>query len=78
MKRFRDSRTMVLNTVSAVVAVVIAVATVFAGPEMAALGIPPDVARIASIVLLTANAVNIGLRGVTTEPVKAPWKKDAA
>ena len=74
MKDWNESRTLILNGVSAALSLVILLATLFAGPEVAALGIPPEVARWAAIVLLIANVVNAWLRAQTTEAVRLPGR----
>lgn len=76
MKDWNESRTIILNGLSAVLSLVIMLATLFAGSEVAALGISPDVARVAAIVLLVANVVNLWLRALTTTAVRLPGQPD--
>lgn len=65
MKDWNRSRTIIINGIS----LIIALATLFAGAN---LGLPPEVAHIAGIVLAVTNIVNIWLRSITTEPVRMP------
>lgn len=62
-KAWNQSRTIIANGVS----LVIALATFFAGPE---LGLDPQVARWAGIVLGVANVVNMWLRTMTVQPIE--------
>ena len=71
-KNWTQSRTLIINGSSALITLIVMLATLFAGPEVQALGISPDVARIAALVLLVANVVNLWLRSVTTTAVRLP------
>ncbi len=57
------SKTIWTNTVS----LVMALAAYFAGPE---LGLPPEVAHAAGVVLGAANVVNLWLRTATNQPIQ--------
>jgi hypothetical protein len=68
-KPWSQSRTIILNGVVSLVSLLTALATLFAGPEVAALGVPPDIARYASILLLVLSVVNMWLRALTNQPI---------
>lgn len=75
MKDWNKSRTIILNGLSGLVSLIIMLATLFAGPEVQALGISPEIARIAAIVLLVTNVVNVWLRTLTSEPLRLPGQE---
>ena len=61
-KAWQQSRTILANGLS----LIIALATLFAGPE---LGLDPTIARVAGITLAAANVVNMWLRTLTAQPI---------
>jgi hypothetical protein len=65
IKDWTASKTLIINSIS----LVIALATLFAGPG---LGLDPQVAHIAGIVLAVANVTNLWLRSMTTTAVRLP------
>lgn len=69
VKPWSQSRTLILNGVVSLISLLTALATLFAGPEMAALGVPPEIARYASIALLVLSVINMWLRTLTSQPV---------
>lgn len=60
-----QSKTIIINVLS----LIIALATALISPDLAALGIPPEAARVAGVVLALANVVNLWLRTQTSEPL---------
>jgi hypothetical protein len=77
-KDWTRSKTILINGASAVITLIVMLATLFAGPEVAQFGISPEIARDAAIVLLVANVVNLWLRSVTTQPVRLPGQAGEA
>lgn len=70
MKDWTESKTVIINTVLAALSLIMVLAQLVAGPEIAQLGIDPEVARWAGIVLLLANGINIWLRTQTGQPLR--------
>lgn len=75
VKDWNESRTIILNGLSLLISLVLAIAPVFASD---ALGVSPETVRIAGIVLAVANAINLWLRAVTTQPVRLPGESVAS
>lgn len=68
-KSWQRSRTIILNGAVSLLSLLTALATLFAGPEVAALGVSPEIARYASIALLVLSVVNMWLRTLTNQPI---------
>lgn len=65
MKDWNQSKTVIANGL----ALIISLATLLSGDT---LGLPPEVARYASITLAIASVVNLWLRSLTSEPIRLP------
>jgi hypothetical protein len=65
MKDWNHSRTVIINGLS----LVIALATLLSGD---ALGLPPEVAHYAALVLAITNVVNLWLRSQTDSAIRLP------
>jgi hypothetical protein len=65
IKDWTASKTIIVNFIS----LVVALATLFAGPG---LGLDPQIAHWAGIVLAVANVTNLWLRSMTTTAVRLP------
>lgn len=68
-KDWTKSRTILVNGALNLVSLVSLLASLLAGPDMAALGIAPDVARGAAIAGLIAATLNLWLRTLTSQPL---------
>lgn len=65
MKDWNQSRTVIANGLG----LIIALAALLSGDT---LGLPPEVARYAALVLAISNVVNLWLRAQTSEPIRLP------